>query len=236
MIEGSPQQNVLGVRAMSANQNWMPPRDVSVVVDNDSWILPHAERLVALINGRGDHACIVRSYAQIPQGTVAFFLGCSGIAPSHVLERNRYNVVVHESALPKGRGFAPVAWQIIAGENSIPVSLFEASADADAGPIYQRGALTFEGHELCDEIRRRQGETTVRMCLDFLAGPEPPAAEPQHGSPTWYRRRTADDSRLDAGRSIAEQFDLLRTVDNERYPAFFDIRGHRYVLKIFKVD
>lgn len=221
---------------MSTDQKWTPPRVVTIVVDADSWMSPHAERLVALINSGGDQACIVQSYEQIPSGTVAFFLGCTGIASTRILERNRYNVVVHESDLPKGRGFAPVAWQIIAGENTIPVTLFEANAEADAGPVYLRGDLTFEGHELCDEIRQRQGEMTVRMCLDFLRLPEPPTGEPQQGDPTWYRRRTGEDSRLDLGRSIAEQFDLLRTVDNERYPAFFDIRGHRYVLKIFKVE
>ncbi len=42
----------------------------------------------------------------------AFFLGCSKIAGPDVLNRNKYNLVVHESALPKGKGFAPVAWQI----------------------------------------------------------------------------------------------------------------------------
>ena len=30
------------------------------------------------------------------------------------------------------------------------------------------------------------------------------------------------------------QFDLLRVVDTERYPAFFDCRGRRYIVKIEK--
>ena len=37
-------------------------------------------------------------------------------------------------------------------------------------------------------------------------------------------------------RTLAEQFNLLRTVDNTRYPAFFDLQGHRYRLHIEKVD
>jgi sialic acid synthase SpsE len=35
----------------------------------------------------------------------------------------------------------------------------------------------------------------------------------------------------DPSKTIAEQSDLLRVVDNERYPAFFDMRGKRYVLR-----
>jgi methionyl-tRNA formyltransferase len=37
-------------------------------------------------------------------------------------------------------------------------------------------------------------------------------------------------------KTIAEQFDLLRVVDNLRYPAFFDHRGKRYRLTIKKAD
>ena len=33
--------------------------------------------------------------------------------PKGLLNRNRYNFVVHESDLPKGRGFAPVSWTIL---------------------------------------------------------------------------------------------------------------------------
>jgi len=43
---------------------------------------------------------------------------------------------------------------------------------------------------------------------------------------------TLNDSRLDIDRSIKEQFNLLRVVGNEEYPAFFEINGHKYLLKI----
>jgi methionyl-tRNA formyltransferase len=47
-------------------------------------------------------------------------------------------------------------------------------------------------------------------------------------------KRTLEDSRLDPMKSIAEQFNLLRVVDNSRYPAFFDLDGFRYIVKIEK--
>ena len=34
-------------------------------------------------------------------------------------------------------------------------------------------------------------------------------------------KRTPADSEIDPGKSILEQFNLLRIVDSERYPAFF---------------
>ena len=45
------------------------------------------------------------------------------------------------------------------------------------------------------------------------------------------RRRTPGSI---SSRSIAEQFDLLRVADPQRFPAFFDLRGHRYLVRIEK--
>lgn len=221
---------------MKTATNWCRPRIINVVVDNPSWILPYAERLVAACRAQGDDAGLCRSHDEVRDGVVAFYLGCVRITPPAVLARNAWNLVVHESDLPKGRGFAPMNWQIIEGRNDIPVCLLHLAAEADAGPVVYRDLLHFEGHELSAELRAAQGDKTVELCLRFLAEPEPPAGDAQSGEPSRYPRRRAEDSRLDPGRSIEQQFDLLRTVDNQAYPAFFDLRGHRYVLRIERMD
>jgi methionyl-tRNA formyltransferase len=215
---------------------WRKPRSVSVVVDNDSWVLAYAARLAANLRANGDDAVLVRTYDDVREGDVAFYLGCVKIAPHHILVRNRRNLVVHASDLPRGRGFSPLVWLILEGAARIPVCLLDAADEADAGPVVYREWIVFDGHELNDELRGQLGEAHVALCERFMAEPQPPAGVPQSGKPTVYRRRTPADSRLDPGRSIAEQFDLLRVVDNERYPAFFDLRGHRYVLRIEKMS
>jgi methionyl-tRNA formyltransferase len=59
--------------------------------------------------------------------------------------------------------------------------------------------------------------------------------EPQDDrQPSYFRRRIPEDSRLDPSQSIAAQFDLLRVADPDRFPAFFDFRGHRYFVRISK--
>lgn len=220
---------------MSAHADSTWPRRITVVVDHESWILPWAETLVDRCREElGDDATLCRDYGDVPEGTVAFFLGCTGLAPREVLARNRYNLVVHESAVPEGRGFAPLTWQVLEGRDRIPITLLEATDEPDAGVIYAQRVLELEGHELHDELRAAQGRMTLDMCLDFLRADTPPAGVPQEGAASWYRKRTPEDSRLDPQRPLAEQFDLLRVVDNERYPAFFDMRGHRYILRIEK--
>ncbi len=215
---------------------WRQPRHISVVVDNPSWVLPFAEDLVARINGGGDRAVLCRTHDRIAEGAVGFYLGCVKITPPDVLARNRRNIVVHASDLPNGKGFSPLTWQILEGRNDIPVCLLEAVDAVDAGPVVYRETIRYEGHELIGELRDILGRVQVDLCLRYLAEAEPPVGEPQTGEGFVYGRRRPADSRLDPERSIAEQFDLLRTVDNGKYPAFFELRGHRYRLAVEKMD
>lgn len=213
---------------------WRGSRIVNVVVDNDSWVLPYADRLVESLRQHGDDATLVRRHEDVREGAVAFYLGCVKITPDNVLARNRRNLVVHASDLPRGRGFSPLVWLILEGAGRLPVCLIEASGEVDSGPVVYKEWITYEGHELNEELRRPLGEMHVSLSLRFMSEAAPPAGVPQTGDGTCYRRRTRADSWLDPDQSLAAQFDLLRVVDNERYPAFIDFRGQRYVLKIEK--
>lgn len=209
---------------------------VTLVVDTPCWFDRLADELLAQLERSGAQALLTRDASQIQPGGIAFFLSCMNIVPAVILARSVLNVVVHASALPEGKGFSPQVWQVLEGRNEITVSMFEAVGAADAGPILAQDVMRFEGHELNSEMRATFGAMVQRMCWGLLSGYELPAGRPQIGEGSWYRRRYPKDSVLDPNKSIAEQFDLLRVVDNERYPAFFDHRGHRYVLKIEKAD
>ena len=91
---------------------------------------------------------------------------------------------------------------------------------------------------MVDELRRVQAITTIEMCLKFvreypeivLKGQKP------EGKSSFYQRRKPQDSQIDVDKTIGEQFNLLRVVDNEKYPAFFEIDGERFILKIEKYN
>lgn len=215
---------------------WAKPRNVSICVDTPGWFDEFAADLAQQISERGDDSILVRNAADVRAGGIAFYLSCLKLTPPEILGRNHQNIVVHASPLPAGRGFSPVVWQVLEGKNRIPISMILAADDADSGDILLRDELTLDGTELNGEIRKALGEKIVGMCLAYLDAPVPTAGTPQQGEPSWYSRRRPQDSRLDPERTIAEQFDLLRVVDNDRYPAFFDYRGRRYVLRISKEE
>ena len=211
-------------------------RRVSVLVDNDSWILPYAEELVARARAAGNDAVLVRAASAVPEGDVAFLIGCTRIVPPEILARSAINLVVHESDLPRGKGFAPMTWQILEGASVIPVCLFHATVEVDAGAIVYRDEILLDGTEVCSELRDLQGRKTVEICLRFLAERIPPKGILQSGPESHYPRRTPADSRVDPHRTLADQFDLLRVCDPLRYPAFMEYRGRRYTLALTPTD
>ncbi|MBO6577016.1 MAG: hypothetical protein JJ976_16480 [Rhodothermales bacterium] len=174
--------------------------------------------------------------SQIEDGDFCFVLSCLEIIDGPTLAKHKHNLVVHASALPQGRGMSPMTWQVLEGVNTIPVTLFEAEEELDSGRIYLQDAIQLEGHELLPELRELLGSTVCRLCQEFLENHASlvAAGQAQTGEPTFYGRRRPVDSQLDPRKSLAEQFNLLRIVDNERYPAFFYLNGHKYILEIRK--
>ena len=183
---------------------------------------------------RGHALRWIHDPARLALGDVCLLLSCGRLLSNEQLAMHRHNLVVHESDLPRGQGWSPMTWQILEGASCIPISLFEAVADLDAGPIHLQTSINLNGTELVNEWRQLQAEATINLCLQWVDRYREliEAAHPQTGEPSHYRRRRPADSQLDPERTLAEQFELLRVVDNDRYPAFFEWRGRRYGLLI----
>lgn len=207
---------------------------IAIITDEQSWIKPYIEQLEEELHSMG-HSVVCRyRFDQDNAYDFVFLLSYQEIIKKEWLCLNRHNLVVHESDLPRGKGWSPLTWQILEGKSHITVTLFEADEHVDAGKIYLQKEICFDGAELVDDLRRIQAKATCALCTAFVR--EYPAvlqeAREQAGEETFYPRRLVEDSRLDLDRTIREQINLLRVVDNERYPAFFEWMGNRYYLRI----
>jgi methionyl-tRNA formyltransferase len=165
---------------------------------------------------------------------IVFILGYTEILDIHFLERNKFNFVVHESALPFGKGFSPIQWQILSGAEDILVTLLEASEIVDSGDIILQEKLTFDGSELYDEIRNKQAACTISLIKTFLVEYPVFIRKKQLGDGSTFPRRTPKDNRLCLDKNIKEQFNLLRIGNNEEWPSYFNYKGNKYILKIYK--
>ena len=167
--------------------------------------------------------------SRLTGGDFLFLVSCTQFIDAAVRARYRHVLVLHESDLPEGRGWSPVAHQILEGKSEITVSLIEAVDEIDAGDIWAQEVAYIPDHALSGEISDILFGVKKRLMARALF--EPITPRKQEGKPTYYKRRTPEDCRLVTHKTIAEQFDLLRICE-PRFPAFFELRGHRYEVTV----
>lgn len=212
-------------------------RSIAILSDRTSWLNEYIQELMLDWLAAGHRVQWVHDKKELRPGDFCFYLSCGQIVPANILSQYRHNLVVHESDLPRGKGWSPLTWQILEGKNRIPATLFEAAKKVDSGVIYAQDWMEFEGYELIDELREAQAKVTIGLCKRFVDGyPQIcEEAREQAGEGSFYSRRREMDSALDPSQSLEAQFNLLRVVDNQRYPAFFYLNGQRYSLRIDRV-
>jgi methionyl-tRNA formyltransferase len=212
--------------------------NITILAERDNWMTPYARRLADDWGAEGHRVVIAHAANEDLRSDFCFCLSFGHILSAKVLRNFKNTLVVHASALPNGRGWSPMVWQILEGANEIPITLLEAAEPVDSGDIYLQSRIQLTGDELVDDWRRLIGDRTISLCKDWIRGY--PAvlsgARSQFGRPTYYGRRNSNHSELDPNKTIADQFNLLRVVDNERYPAFFIYHGKKFKLKIESMD
>lgn len=206
---------------------------IQLLIDNiNSWILPYAESYSKSLTKKGFISKILNNHQEVENGDILILLSCEKKFTD--LSKNKNNLVIHESDLPKGKGWSPLTYQVLEGKNKIHVTLFEADKSFDGGKIYFKKFIDLNGDELIDELREKQAQMTFYLIDKFLRERPDIIGVKQKDKETFYQRRNPSHSELDINKSILENFNLLRVVDNERYPAFFIHNNQKYIIKIFK--
>lgn len=189
-------------------------------------------------NCLGHEIELVRNKHELRGGDILILVSCSEILSAKDRAPYRVSLVLHASDLPKGRGWSPHIWELAAGFSRITLSLLEAQDKVDSGKIWKKVQISVPPDALWNEINHLLFTAEMEL-LDFALASYAtiqPQEQPTSVEPTYFRRRTPNDSRIDPEKTIAEQFDLIRVCDPLRYPAFFEHRGHKYALKLEKLN
>jgi methionyl-tRNA formyltransferase len=106
-----------------------------------------------------DYAALLADEWQVD---VAFIVGCRVLIPREVYESPRLgSLAVHDSLLPEYRGFAPLNWAILNGEDHTGVTLFYLSEAMDDGDLgYKQGDFPLT-EQVADEI------LSLPMCAEL---------------------------------------------------------------------
>lgn len=206
---------------------------IQILIDNpNSWMVPFASKFAEKLKEKGYESRVFHSHEEVEKGDLLVLLSCEKKFTR--FEMNKYNLVVHESNLPLGKGWSPLTHQILEGKNKIPIILLEADKEFDSGDILLKDYIRLNGTELIDEIRIIQAEKTFKLIETFLLDHKNIKGIKQSGVETFYPKRSPSDSELDKNKSLIENFNLLRVVDNHRYPGYFIFNDVRYRLKIYR--
>jgi methionyl-tRNA formyltransferase len=199
---------------------------------------PVNEYLTTWMNGqKGVHEVeLLQGKDELTGGDILFLVSCSEIIDAKVRDDYSATLVLHASDLPKGRGWSPHIWEIVNGAEAISLSLIEAEDKVDSGKIWKKLSLPVPKHALWNEINQLLFEAEVELINYAVENFSTafPIQQKAVDDASYYPKRTPADSRIDVKKSIAEQFDLIRVCDPNRFPAYFEHLGIRYTLKLEK--
>ena len=192
-----------------------------------SWIAKHQVHQIDL----------VRSKSDLTQGDLLFLISCSEIVSEEDRKPYSKTLVIHASDLPDGRGWSPHIWQIIGGATVLTLTLLEAANKVDSGDIWTKLQINVSKDALWDEINQAVFDAELKL-MDFAIdnfGVTQPQAQSSLIEPSYHLKRSPSDSKVDAQKSIKEQFDLIRVCDPNRFPAYFELHDHKYTIRLEKV-
>ncbi len=204
----------------------------------DNWIFLKLNKIIKVLKNKNHIVTKIHNHKDISKSDILFILGYHKFIPEHYLRNVDNSVVVHESKLPKGRGWSPIAWEIIKNKKKIYFSLIHASNKIDQGNIILQTSINLSGLELFDDIKNIQLKQTEKLCLEFVKKYPKilKSSKQQKGKFSYYRRRHPIDSKVKFNSKISEIFNLLRISDNKKYPVFFSFKGKKFKIKIEKYD
>lgn len=153
-----------------------------------------------------------------------FFLHWSEKVPDDIWQKYEC-VCFHMTDVPYGRGGSPLQNLILREHTETKLTALRMTADFDAGPVYMKKTLSLNGRAV--DIYKRA--TLLSLELMGAIIDRNPIPKPQKGTPTIFKRRTPEQSRIPVGLRAEKLFDHIRMLDAPGYPpAFYETEDLRF--------
>lgn len=151
----------------------------------------------------------------------------------------RGSIGFHPTALPEGRGRAPIPWTILSGTRRSGASVMHLAEDADAGDLAAQRLFDLAPRETATTLYARAAEALGDMMAEIagcLTAGEPIPGTPQdHAAASWYAKRTPEDGWIDWARP-AEEIDRLVRASTRPYPGAFTVTPKRERLVVWAAE
>jgi len=165
---------------------------------------------------------------------LAIVVGCRIMLPKSIWGAPpRGTLAVHDSLLPAYRGFAPLNWSIINGENHTGVTLFHINESMDAGDIVAQRKVPIGPGDTAPEVYERVCAATVGMVIDAyprLADGSARAIPQDESTATFTCSRTPLDGLIDWHADTQSISCKVRALTNPYPGAFTYLDGRRLTI------
>ena len=212
---------------------------IQILISKSSWANKYTNFIYNQLSKYSNKIIFLNNHLKLKKKfDVNIIFSYFSIIPNKFLKHSKYNLIPHESDLPKGIGMSPLTWQILENKKIIIFSLIEANENLDSGNIYFKKKVFIPKNILFNEIKKIQLKNNILIIKKFLKFLKKNKTSPKSirpiGKKTFYKKRTPLDSKLNINQSLKKQFNLLRVADYKNYPTYFYMYGKKYILKIIK--
>jgi methionyl-tRNA formyltransferase len=141
-------------------------------------------------------------------------------------------IVFHDSLLPKYRGFAPMNWAIINGEEKTGATMFYISDDIDSGDIIAQLSTPINHDDTANTVETRITDLYLEMLEAYFKQLKEPygmigVGVPQnHKKATYTCKRVPEDGLIDWTKSAKEIYNLIRGLSDPYPNAYSNIVRH----------
>ncbi len=162
-------------------------------------------------------------------------VGCRVLIGMDLFEKSRLGAVaVHDSLLPKYRGFAPLNWAIINGEKNTGVTLFFLTAEMDQGDIIAQEVFDIEDQEYAAEIYEKTIVATKKVLVKSLQQFDKNSlslTKQDSTQATYCCSRAPEDGEINWNLSTTNIFNLVRGLSSPYPGAYTFYEDQKYIIE-----
>jgi methionyl-tRNA formyltransferase len=154
--------------------------------------------------------------------------------PCSVIKSARHGLIIfHASLLPQYRGFAPVNWPLIKGEQQTGVTMFYAADEVDSGDIIEQRSRRIADEDDANTIDAWLNATVKQMLdenLPRLAAGTAPRIPQDHTQATYAIWRSPEDGHIDWSQPARAIFNLIRGLTSPYPGAYSMLDGRKLII------
>lgn len=155
---------------------------------------------------------------------IGIVVGCRILLPKHIYEIPPLGTLaVHDSLLPEYRGFAPLNWSILNGENHTGVSLYYLNDLMDGGDIVGQKSIPIKFEDTAPLVYERVCQATIDVILEaytLLSAGKASRISQNYAHGSFTCSRTPIDGLIDWGQSTEAIYNQVRALTYP-YPGAF---------------